>query len=80
MKLTNLYRSLSIVVSILPVALCVRTARLAPADGPDRLVWAQVASGDATFTLQTKPAPLQQRCVEGLSVFLSVFHLPPPPP
>ena len=28
----------------------------------------QVASGDATFTLQTKPTPLQQRCFELLGV------------
>ena len=26
------------------------------------------ASGDATFTLQTKPTPLQQRCFELLGV------------
>ena len=28
----------------------------------------QVASGGATFTLQTKPTPLQQRCFELLGV------------
>ena len=28
----------------------------------------QVASGDATFTLQTQPTPLQQRCFELLGV------------
>ena len=28
----------------------------------------QVASGDATFTQQTKPTPLQQRCFELLGV------------